>query len=138
MPPFQFKFYFVWFPSINFWKGSWIKSIFGMQMYNIEIRVKFDLGYNKLNFDEIMPPFHMCTFWFCSITFERVHGFNSYLVCKCTSIKIQVEFDLGYSLLNFDEVMPPFHVRTFCLRSIISETVHIFNSYLVCRCIMLK
>ena len=28
-----------------------------MQMYNIEIQVKFDLGYSPLHFDGIMPPF---------------------------------------------------------------------------------
>ena len=40
-----------------------------------------------------------------SITFERLHWFNSNLVCYIYSIKTQVNFDLGYNPLIFDRVM---------------------------------
>ena len=39
-----------------------------------------------------------------SITFERLHRFNSNLVCWY-NIKTQVEFDLGYNPLILDRVM---------------------------------
>ena len=47
------------FPLNNFWKVPRIQFIFGMQMYNIKIQVKFDLGYSPLIFDGVMPPFQI-------------------------------------------------------------------------------
>jgi len=75
----------IWCLLNNFWKTASIQFKFGMLTYNIKTQVKFDLGYNSLIFDGV--------FWWAfykknstkigvrSVTFERLHQFDSYLAC---------------------------------------------------------
>jgi len=73
----------IWCPLNNFWNTASIKFKFGMLIYNIKTKVKFDLGYNPLIFDGFMGLLykHSTNSGVRSVTFERLHRFDAYLAC---------------------------------------------------------
>ena len=70
----------IWCPLNNFWKTASIQFKFGMLIYNIKTQVKLDLGYNPHIFDGVMGLLykHSTKIGVRSVTFERLHRFDSY------------------------------------------------------------